>query len=144
MDPVSMAIITAVMTGVATGATDVGKKAIVDAYNGLKALLIQKFGAGSEVVESVAYLEEKPGAAAREAGVVAGAKAVNADKDQEVLAAAQALLDALKKIPEGQQALSKYQINAKDSQIGNVGDRANIQGGINFGAKPANTKPDDK
>ena len=138
MDIVSTAIITAVITGIASGATDVGKKAIMDAYNGLKALLVQKFGAGSEVVESVAYLEQKPGAVAREAGVIAGAKAVNADKDQEVLAAAQALLDALKKMPAGQQAISKYQIDAKDSQIGIIGDQAKIEGGLHFGANPDN------
>jgi len=136
MDIVSTAIIAAVVTGVASGATDVGKKAIVEAYNGLKALLMQKFGADSEVVESVARLEEKPGSAVREAGVVAGAKEVNANQDQEVLAAAQALLNALKKMPEGQQALSKYQISAKDSQIGVIGDQAKIEGGLHFGVKP--------
>jgi hypothetical protein len=136
MDLVSTAIITAVMAGVASGTTEIGKQAIVDAYNGLKSLLIRKFGADSEVVESVAHLEKKPGASAREADVVDGTKAVNADKDPEVLAAAQMLLDALKETSEGQQAISKYQINAKNSQIGVIGDQAKIEGGIHFGVKP--------
>lgn len=136
MDIVSTALITAVATGIASGVTDVGKQTIVDAYHSLKALLIQKFGANSEVVESVTHLEKKPGAPAREADVVDGAKAVNADQDPEVLAAAQTLLDALKELPEGQQVLGKYQIHAQNSQIGNIGDDAKIEGGINFGVKP--------
>ena len=43
MDPVSVAIISALSAGATGAATDVAKKAIVDGYEGLKALL--NFGA---------------------------------------------------------------------------------------------------
>jgi hypothetical protein len=135
MDPVSAAIITGLAAGVAGGATEVGQKLIVDAYDALKAALKQKFGAGSDVVEAVEHLEKKPEAPARQAGVEAEIKAAQADADPDVVAAAQAVLEALKNTPEGKQALSKYQIDAKNAQIGVIGDNAKIEGGISFGGR---------
>ncbi|HXV97927.1 MAG TPA: hypothetical protein VEC93_05850, partial [Anaerolineae bacterium] len=128
MDPVSAAIVTGLAAGVAGGATDVGQKLIIDAYDALKAALKQKFGADSDVVEAVEYLEKKPEVPARQAGVEEEVKAAKADADPDVVAAAQTVLDALKKTPEGQQALSKYQIDAKNAQIGVIGDNAKIEG----------------
>lgn len=52
MDPVSAAILAGLATGVTRGASDAGKKLIVDAYEALKAVLNRKFGADSDVVEA--------------------------------------------------------------------------------------------
>jgi hypothetical protein len=133
MDPVSAAIITGLAAGVAGGAAGVGQKLIVDAYDALKAVLQQQFGAGSDVVEAVEHLEKKPEAPARQAGAEEEVKAAQADADPAVVAAAQAVLEALKNTPEGQQALGKYHIEARNSQIGVIGDHTQIEGGIHFG-----------
>lgn len=99
MDPVTMAIIAAVEAGLSSAAGDVAKKALVDCYDGLKALLKKKFGGDSDVAEAVDKLEEKPDAKGRRQTVEEELQAVNAGTDQELLAAAQALLDQLKAIP---------------------------------------------
>lgn len=44
MDPISTVILAALVSGVAAGVTDVGKKTIVDAYEGLKAVIRTRFG----------------------------------------------------------------------------------------------------
>ena len=49
MDPISAAIIAAVTAGLVKGAGDVGQKVLVDAYEGLKNLLVRRFGHRSEV-----------------------------------------------------------------------------------------------
>jgi hypothetical protein len=133
MDPVSAAILAGLAAGVASGAGDAGKKLIVDAYEALKTALKQKFGTDSDVVEAVGHLEKKSEAPTRQAGVEAEVKAAKAHEEPEVLAAAQALLAALKETAEGQQAVGKYQIDATNAQIGVIGDQAHIEGGINFG-----------
>ena len=59
-EPVTAAILAAIAAGMSAGATDTAKKAIGDAYTGLKALLVRKLGAASEAVEAVSQLKKKP------------------------------------------------------------------------------------
>ncbi|MFM0223095.1 hypothetical protein [Paraburkholderia dipogonis] len=99
MDPVTLAIIAAVEAGASSAAGDVAKKALVDGYDGLKALLKKKFGSDSDVADAVDKLEKKPDAAGRRQTVGDELQAVNAGSDPELLAAAQALLDQIKAIP---------------------------------------------
>jgi hypothetical protein len=47
MEPVTTAILSALAAGAAAGATETGKKLVVDAYQGIKDLLSRKFGADS-------------------------------------------------------------------------------------------------
>src|SRR4051812_47096508 len=74
MDPVTLAIVTAVTAGVVSGAGDagkqvvadvygVGKQAIVDAYNKMKELIHRKFGNKSKLAQAIEYLETEPGLA---------------------------------------------------------------------------------
>jgi len=49
MDPISLAIVTALAAGVAAGGSKVAEQAIVDGYNALKLLIRSKFGGGSEL-----------------------------------------------------------------------------------------------
>src|SRR5271155_3935846 len=57
---IANAIIAAVTAGATTGATDTAKKAVGDAYSGLKSLLIKKFGSANPTVKAVESLEAEP------------------------------------------------------------------------------------
>ncbi len=133
MDPITVAIVAALTAGVASGITDVGKKAIVDGYEALKAALKRKFGTDSKVVQAVAAVESEPNFKPNQDALAGRLAAAQADQDQELLSIAQALLEALQRTPEGKQALGKYQIDARYAQIGVVGDQAQVEGGIHFG-----------
>lgn len=103
MDPITAAIVAAASAGVISGLTEVSKTAITDAYSKLKALLTKKFGGESDVVHAVNEVEDKPDSAGRKATLQEEVAAVKADQDQEVLHAAQALLQLLQASPEGGQ-----------------------------------------
>ena len=133
MDPITAAIVAALAAGVAAGATEVGKKVIVDAYDALKAALKKKFGADSDLAEAVEKLEKKPDSAGRQETLKEEVEAAQAANDPQLQQLAQALIEALKSTPEGEKAVSKYQIDARGAQIGVLGDEAKVEGGIHFG-----------
>ena len=132
MDPITGAIVAALAAGVVSGATEVGKKLLVDAYDALKAALKQKRGAESDLVQAVEKLEQKPDSEARQAVVAEEVTGAKLTADAELVKLAQALLNALKETPEGEKALGKYHIEAHDSEIGVIGDHVQIEGGIHF------------
>ena len=134
MDPITAAIIAALAVGVAGGATEVGKKVIVDAYDALKTALKKKFGADSDLTEAVDKLEKKPDSAGRQTTVQEEVAAAKAADDSELQELAQALIEALKSTPEGEKAVSKYQVDARGAQVGAIGDDAKVEGGIHFGS----------
>jgi hypothetical protein len=103
MDPITAAIVTAVSAGAVSGITEASKIAIADAYNKLKALLTKKFGGESDVVRAVDQVEAKPDSAGRKVTLQEEVTAAQADQDQEVLRAAQALLQLLQASSEGRQ-----------------------------------------
>jgi hypothetical protein len=131
MDPITAAILAALAAGVVAGATEVGTKLIVDAYEALKAALKKKFGPDSKVVEAVNTLEKEPDFKPNQEALAGRVEQVKAAADPELVKLAQALVEALKTTAEGQQAVSKYHI--QDSQVGVVGDKAHVEGGIHFG-----------
>lgn len=135
MDPITATILAALATGAAAGATQVATQAVVDGYNALKAKLKAKFGPQSDLVQAVEAVEVKPASEGRKGTLEEEVAAVQADKDDEILKAVQALKDALKQSPQGQQAMAKYNIQMQNSQTGVIGDNAHIEGGINFGKK---------
>jgi uncharacterized protein YyaL (SSP411 family) len=65
--------------------------------------------------------------------VEAQVQATKAAQDPELLALAERLIAALEESEAGQQALSKYNIQMRDSQVGLVGDHAHVEGGMHFG-----------
>lgn len=109
MDPITTAIVAALTAGVTTGTTDVGKKALVDAYDGLKAVIKKKFGK-SEIPEAIEKLEARPESESRKGMVSEEIGVEKADKDPDVLSALQALVDSMKESPQGRQAISKFNI----------------------------------
>lgn len=103
MDPITAAIVAAMSAGAVSGLTEASKTAITDAYRELKALLIKKFGGESDVVRAASEVEAKPNSVGRKATLQEEVAAVKADQDQEVLHAAQALLQLLQASTEGGQ-----------------------------------------
>ena len=126
MDPITTAIVAAISSGAISGATKVGEQVISDAYGKLKELLGKKFGAKSQVVKAVKELEANPKSTARKEVVKEEVAAVKADKDLDLLKAAQALLKVIKARPGGEQivqmAMGDQNIQiAGDSNTVNVG-----------------------
>jgi hypothetical protein len=112
MDPLSAAIIAAVMAGLAKGAGEVSQKVLVDGYGRLKALLARRFGDRSEVVQAVQGLEARPDSAARRDLVVEEVQRSGAGNDEELLTAARDLLARIQEDPARsasvQQAIGSY------------------------------------
>jgi len=102
MDPITAAIVAGIAAGAASGTTEAAKQAIVDGYNGLKGLIKRKFGDDNELVEAVDKLEKKPDSEPRKGMVQEAVADAKADQDEEILAAAQALLERVKAQPGGE------------------------------------------
>ena len=133
MDPISAAVIAAVTAGVAGGIGDVGKEAIVDAYNGLKNWIVMKVGKDAEVTKAIAEVEQSPDSKARQmvlAEEMGNAKIAN---ETELLKLANNLINALKETAAGHQAVAKFQVDARAARVGVIGDHATVEGGIHFG-----------
>lgn len=129
MDPVAGAIIAAVAGGLVSGTAE---GLAGQAYQSLTAAIRRKKGEDSDLVEAVEKLEQRPESAGWQEEVAAQAQATDAARDPELLALAERLIVALEDTQAGQQALSKYNIQAKDSEVGVIGDNAKIEGGIHF------------
>jgi hypothetical protein len=97
MDPITTAIIAAIVAGATAGVTKIGEQSIVDAYIKLKDLLKQKFGAKSDVAKAIKELEAKPDSKARKEVLAEEVAVARADQDVELLRAAKDLLDIVKK-----------------------------------------------
>ena len=119
MDPITAAIIAALTTGAVSGVTKVAEQTISDAYGKLKELLGKKFGAKSKVVKAVKDLEANPKSEARKAVVKEEVTAAKADKDADLLKAAQTLLKTIKAKPGGEQIV---QMAMRDQNIQIAGD----------------------
>jgi hypothetical protein len=96
MEPITI-IVAALVGGAAATAKDVGAQAVKDAYNGLRALVIDKFGGQGDVDVALEQAQKKPDSDARQAVLKEELKGAGADRDQELVRQAQALLDLLKK-----------------------------------------------
>jgi hypothetical protein len=151
MDPVSL-IVAALVAGAAAGGKDVASSAIKDAYNGLKALLVKRFRkkAASQpsatAIDPIAVLEAHETEPSRWTGSLEDAlRDSAADHDQEILAAAKALLEQAD--PSGS-AAGKYRVDLRGAQGVQVGDHGQMT--VTFGAQnsppaaptPADERPD--
>ena len=132
MDPITAAIIAALTAGALSGLTQTGTTAITDAYQGIKELLVQKFGGRSHVVQALDHLEAKPESTSRQSGLAEEIIAVQAEQDGEVLAAATHLMTLLQ--PQ-QAGLGKFTIQNNAPVQGQIiGDQQTII--QHFGEQP--------
>jgi hypothetical protein len=125
MDPVTIAILAAIGTTVAQGAGQaVGENVVDDIYARLKQSLASKFGKNSEVLQSVEAVEAKPDSAGRKETLREEVEASRVDRDPEIRAVAQELLDALAAQPGGEQhiqhAVGNYIAQAEDHSTAEV------------------------
>jgi hypothetical protein len=126
MDPITGAIVAALTAGVLGGVTEVGKRAIVDTYEALKAAIKRKYGEDSKLAQAIAAVEDEPEFEPNQQALAGRVEQVDAEEDPELQQLSQELLKALEETSQGKEALSKYNIQATDSQIGIIGDHAQV------------------
>ena len=107
MEPISTAIIAALVAGVGAGVKDTASKTIGDAYEGLKSLLRKRFGQGSRVVDAVEALEAQPDSAGRREVVREEVEASGAADDAELITVAMDLLEQIGNARGGEQHIQQ-------------------------------------
>src|SRR5712691_9374998 len=90
MDPITL-IVTALAAGAALGVKDTASAMVTDAYAGLKALVKKRLGGGPGAELVLARHEQAP--ETWQAPLMAELAETGADRDRDLIAAAQALLD---------------------------------------------------
>jgi len=91
MDPITL-IVTALAAGAAAALKDTASAAVKDAYAGLKAVILQKYGAAAE---RVAHLEVAPDSPSVREGLTRDLGTTEAGRDPAVLQQAAAVLTAV-------------------------------------------------
>ena len=127
MDPVSLALITALGAGVTGSITTATQTTIAASYRALKDRLLTKIGSTHpEVAQALAKLETTPTSQARQAVLVEEVTAAQLPQDLELVKLAQMLLEQIPQAPAGSQIISHVQ----NSAISNTGTAINnnIQG----------------
>lgn len=105
MDPISLAIIGGLASGAAGATAAPAMAMLAEKYQNLKDGLKLAFGAGSDLAGALDGLENNPESDGRRAVLAEEMEKAGAQQNQEIVAAAQALLDAIKEQPGGEQAL---------------------------------------
>jgi len=113
MDPLT----TAVMAALAK----LTEPAIKDAYEGLKGLIVKKFGSQHEVTKAVENLEQRPDSAGRRETLHEEAAAAKVLDDRDIAAAVKALLDRIGTHPGGQQTV-RQTVTGDKNIVSGTGD----------------------
>lgn len=110
MEPVTT---TTILTVLLAAGKEVAKKAIKDAYEGFKSLLIRKLGGKADVEGALMQVEKNPDSEARHAVLKEDLAKAGAAQDAEVVQEARALLELLKQ--EGIISSQTYQAKLEGS-----------------------------
>jgi hypothetical protein len=116
MDPITL-IVTALAAGAALGLKDTASSAVKDAYAGLKALVRTKLAGRPDAEVVIARHEKAP--QTWQVPLMAELDEAEADRDAELVAAAQALM-AL--VDETGARAGKYTVDARSAQGVQIGD----------------------
>ena len=119
MEPVITTIAAAVALGAAAGLKDTASKAVTDAYAGLKKLIQDRYKKNDDVTDAVDYLVKKPEAEGRQQELTKALDSAGADKDAELVKAAEELLAAVKAQPGGEEAVRQI-VNQQVTGSGNI------------------------
>src|SRR5882672_12499350 len=133
MDPITTAIV-AVLPALAS---DVVKAGVKDAYDGLKAVILRKWGESAPISKAIAAVEEDPNSKAQAAVLEEKVGAVKATEDAEVAQALHQLVEQMKTEGIGGEAVAKIQFNMSGGVVQGVAGAENVQiGSMTFGATP--------
>jgi hypothetical protein len=133
MDPITTAIVAAISAGVTSSMTAVGKEAILDAYKGIKSAIKSKFGKDNNISKTITDLEADPKSKGYQLLLAEHIATAKANQVPDILKITQKLTEALQSTETGRKAIIKFQVDARNSQVGVIGDRAKVEGGIHFG-----------
>ncbi len=142
MDPVSLSISLALVSGIASGLTEIGKDAIADTYNALKTKLLEKFGENSNIPKAISSLEESPNSEIVKANLVKEINKVEADKDSELLEMASFLIELLSREKNVSTKTQTVKGNYNAGSLGGGVASVNINAPSKLNHKK--TKPDNK
>ena len=112
MDPITTAIVAALPAL----ATELVSSSVKDAYSGLKAVIVRKFGSTSAVAKSVNDLEANPKSKGQAMVLSEHVVEAKAEADADIMKAVSTLIEALK--------------NDKTSGTSNVHIQAKVTGGV--------------
>ncbi|MDL1969150.1 MAG: hypothetical protein LWW97_11595 [Deltaproteobacteria bacterium] len=132
MDPISTAIIAAASAGITSGMSAVGKETILDAYKSIKNAIQLRFGKDNNISKSITDLEANPESRGSQLLLAEHIATAEANQDPDVLKVAQKLTEALQSIETGRKAIAKFQVDARNIQVGIKGDHVHVEGGINY------------
>ena len=125
MEPVITTIAAAVALGAAAGIKDTASKAVVDAYAGLKKLIQDRYQHDKGVTFAAEHVSEKPEEETRRQMLEAALNGASADKDTELVQAAEAVLAAVKEQPGGEEAVRQIvnqQVTGNDNIFSGTGN----------------------
>ncbi len=105
MDPVTVTIVSALAAGAAAAAKDVATDAIKDAYTGLKRLITDRYERAAPFADAV---ETDPASKPEQTVLAKQLDQAGAAKDQELKAAAQALLGAVEALRSDTRAAAMF------------------------------------
>jgi hypothetical protein len=97
MEPISTAIL--------AGLAKLAEPAIKDAYDGLKTIIVRKFGANHEVVKAVENIEKRPQSIGRRETLKEEIVSSGASEDAEIVMVARSLLEQMQRQPGGQEVI---------------------------------------
>jgi hypothetical protein len=105
MDPITVTIVSALAAGAAAVAKDVATSAIKDAYTGLKQLITDRYQRAAPFADAV---EADPASKPEQTVLAKRLDQVGAARDDELKAAAQALLDAVAELRTNPEAAALF------------------------------------
>ena len=95
MEPVTTTIVAALAAGAVAAAKDVAADAIKSAYDGLKSLIVKKFGDKEDVKDALENMEKKPESKGRQQTLEEEVDAAKIGEDREIVKMARELLALL-------------------------------------------------
>jgi hypothetical protein len=120
MDPISI-IVGAMVLGASEGLKSTAAQAVKEAYAGLRALIVRKYGDHSGMRQAVASLENKPDSKDGQEVLKQELAAAGGDRDQEVVDEATSLLKLLEHVSPSVTGGLVGQINAAGGKVIAVG-----------------------
>jgi TIR domain len=97
----------AILTAIIVALGKLSETVVKDGYEALKAVIRRKFGEDSDLSGAVEKLEKSPTSSGRKETLKEELMAAKADQDDEIIQAAKALLEMVKKLPGGQQIIQQ-------------------------------------